>query len=205
METERRTLAHPIEVRADDDGPRLVGYAAVYGQVTEIAGYFREQIAAGAFDEAIGRDDVRALFNHSPDLILGRTAAGTLHLSTDGTGLRYEVQINEADPQAVGVLARVKRGDVDGSSFAFQVDDDEWEYPKGQLPLRTIRKVHLYDVSPVTYPAYAQTSVSARAEARAKELAAAPDAPVPQAAARDDNRRRRLALAERRTRSMREK
>jgi uncharacterized protein len=151
-----------------------VGYAAVYDSETVIRGGFdfREVVAPGAFDGALSRpDDVAALFNHDPNKLLGRLKSGSLRLASDATGLRYEVDINPADPQAQSVMAQVARGDVDGSSFSFIVTDDSWEAPaKGQaLPLRRIRNVQLIDVAPVVFPAYGATSVSARAEARAAE------------------------------------
>jgi HK97 family phage prohead protease len=167
-ETERRTVTMPVEVRADADAPGLSGYAALYGSVTEIAGLFREQIAPGAFAEAAGRDDVRALFNHDANFVLGRTTSGTLKLTDDNKGLRYDVDPPDTT-WARDLMVSVKRGDVSQSSFAFEVTEDEWEYGKrGEMPLRTIRKVRLYDVSPVTYPAYESTTVSARSLEAAK-------------------------------------
>jgi len=168
-EKERRVLGRPTELRrgADDAPTSLVGYAAVFNQETVVAGFFREVIAPGAFTDAIGRDDVRALYNHDPNYVLGRTAAGTLRLAEDATGLRYEID-PPATQWAADVLVTVGRGDVSGSSFGFEVNTDAWEYPpasSGQLPLRTIRAVTLYDVSAVTYPAYAETTAEARAKA----------------------------------------
>lgn len=169
-EQERRVLSQPLAVRTADDGPRIGGYAARFNAETVIAGLFRERIAPGAFAEAVSRDDVRALFNHDANWVLGRTKSGTLTLAEDEQGLRYEVVLNQADPDAASVLAKVQRGDVDGSSFAFSVDAEEWDYPPDAMPLRTIRAVHLFDVSPVAYPAYDTTSVSARtAAAKAPE------------------------------------
>ena len=168
---ERRVVKDPVEFRVSDDSPRIGGYAAVFNAETVIGGMFgfREQIAPGAFDEAIENDDVRALFNHDPSMLLGRTASGTLKLAVDKKGLRYDVEMPDT---AAGrdVMTLVKRGDVNGSSFGFIVEDDDWdesEVKKGKLPLRTIRKASLFDVSPVTFPAYPQASVSARSKAQA--------------------------------------
>ena len=175
MERETRALLLPCEARKGDAGgpTTLVGYASTYGRETVIAGLFREVVEPGAFNLALSRpDDVRALFNHDPNWLLGRTKSGTLRLSSDGEGLRYEVDINADDPNAQSVMARVERGDIDGSSFSFVVDAEEWEYPKEGLPLRRIKDVTLYDIAPVVYPAYGSTSVSARAEARAKQAPA---------------------------------
>lgn len=167
-ERERRIVGGHVEARAVEGEPtKLSGYAAVFNSVTEIAGLFREQIAPGAFADAANRDDVRALFNHDANFVLGRTTSGTLSLSEDATGLRYDVTPPNTT-WANDLMVSVQRGDISQSSFAFSVDDEKWEYPKGETPMRTIRKATLYDVSPVTYPAYTDTSVSARAIASAK-------------------------------------
>jgi hypothetical protein len=170
---ERRGLTEPVEWRADAGGT-ITGYAALYHVETVIAGYFREQIAPGAFAAALdGEDDVRALFNHDSNLVLGRTKSGTLALSETTKGLRYAIVLNEDDPEALSVRAKIKRGDVSGSSFGFVVLEDDWdesEVKRGKLPLRTIRSVELFDVSPVTFPAYPQTSVSARSRGEAADL-----------------------------------
>lgn len=173
---ERRAMREPIEFREADDAVTISGYAAVFNKETVIGGMwgFREKIAPGAFDDAIGRDDVRALFNHNPDILLGRTESGTLRLSVDKRGLKYDIDLPDT-AQARDVRTLIKRGDVSGSSFGFRVNDDEWDdspVREGKLPIRTITKVELFDVSPVTYPAYPQTSVSARSKAQAATEAA---------------------------------
>lgn len=169
-ETERRVVTLPVEARSVEGEPlRLVGYGAMFDSETEIAGLFRERIERGAFTDAVGRDDVRALFNHDPNFVLGRTSSGTLTLTEDGSGLLYDV-VPPNTTWASDLMVSVKRGDISQSSFAFSVDEDSWDYPKGQMPMRTIRKARLYDVSPVTYPAYESTTVSARSrEAAAME------------------------------------
>lgn len=170
--SEKRAATLAAETR-DDGAMVLRGYAAVYNTETTIAGMFRERIAPGAFDEAIPRDDVRALFNHNPDVVLGRTVSGTLALGSDDAGLTYEIQLNPADAEHQRVWQMVSRGDVSQSSFGFEVKGQEWgEVKRGELPLRTITKAKLYDVSPVTYPAYEETSVSARDLPTATEEAA---------------------------------
>lgn len=170
---ERRTVTDAVEMRAKDDGAATIsGYAAVFNKETLIGGSswgFREQIAPGAFDIAIEDDDVRALFNHDPNQLLGRTTNHTLKLSVDKKGLRYDVELPDT-AVARDVRTLIQRGDVTGSSFGFTVEEDDWdesEMKKGKLPLRTIRKASLFDVSPVTYPAYTQTSVTARSKAEA--------------------------------------
>ena len=151
------------EMRMDggEESRKVVGYAAVYDSDSEEMWGFRERIAPGAFENALG-DDVRALFNHDANMLLARTKSGTLKLSSDEKGLKYEF---EAPKTTAGndLLEMLKRGDVSQSSFAFTVDEERWDEKTGQKPLRTIVKVkRLYDVSPVTYPAYPDTTVAAR-------------------------------------------
>lgn len=175
---ERRCVHEAVEMRQSEEGhATLTGYAAVFEQEAVIGGSewgFREVIARGAFDDALGRDDVRALFNHNPDILLGRTKSGTLRLSVDQKGLRYDIDLNPDDPDAMKLRSQIIRGDVGESSFAFSIEDreqdEEWEKPKrNEMPLRRVKRAKLWDVSPVVYPAYATTSVSARS--KAEELA----------------------------------
>lgn len=178
-QVERRIVTGDVRAKKADAGPTVLsGYAALFNRETVIEGWFpfREVIQAGAFAETIKTDDVRGLFNHDSNYVLGRTSNGTVRLTEDTIGLQYEIDLNAADPDAMSVGAKVERGDVSQSSFAFQVAEDKWdesEVKLGKLPLRTIIRVApLYDVSAVTFPAYGDTTVSARAEARAKELTA---------------------------------
>jgi uncharacterized protein len=165
MERQTRVLETSVAVRTEGDSLRVSGYAAMYNRETVIMGLWREQVAPGAFRSALeGKDDVRALFNHDPNFLLGRTKSGTLTLSEDERGLRYDVELPNTRA-AQDVHEMIRRGDVDGSSFGFRIDDEEWDdtpTKKGKLPLVTIRTVELFDVSPVTFPAYPQTSVTAR-------------------------------------------
>ena len=140
----------------------ITGHAAVFDRETNIGGMFREVIRPGAFSAALlRRDDVRALFNHDPNFVLGRTSAGTLRLSQDERGLKYEID----PPTATWVRdlrESIKRGDVRESSFAFRIHQERWV--QGQTPLREVLEAELFDVSPVTYPAYTTTTVSARGD-----------------------------------------
>lgn len=171
-ERETRVVTQAVEARSDATAMRrLSGYAALYDTETVIGGLFREVIERGAFTKALQRgDDVRALFNHDANVILGRSTSGTLRLFEDALGLRYEVDL--PDTQAGRDLwTLVERGDVTQSSFAFAVDDQEWR-AGGELALRVVKDVRLFDVSPVTYPAYNETSVSVRSAAVAATAAA---------------------------------
>lgn len=167
----------PAEIRADDDGIRVSGYAAVFNQETDIGGAFREVIAPGAFKDAIGRDDVVFLINHE-GLPLARTRSGTLRLEEDEHGLRMETVLDPDDPDVKSVVSKMKRGDLDKMSFAFWPTVQEWD-DSGDIPLRTIREVVLYDVSIVTTPAYDGTEIALRSleqvrkERRQKNFAAA--------------------------------
>jgi uncharacterized protein len=161
MERERRSLLQPVEFRAEDDAGRIAGYGAVFNVITDIGGYFREQIAPGAFAKSIRSSDIRSLFNHDSALILGRTKSGTLRLSEDDTGLRYEVDLPDT---SAGRDLRVSmdRGDIDGSSFMFRATRQEWDDSDPDSPLRTILEAELFEVGPVTFPAYEEAQVSLR-------------------------------------------
>lgn len=176
MERERRAYYEGAELRASADGePRLTGYAAVFGERTDL-GYFTEEIAPGAFADVL-EDDVRALFNHDPDHVLGRTKSGTLRIEQDDRGLRFDVALNPDDPDATKLHSRVARGDISGNSFSFTVAADSWDYANPDMPHRTIERVgRLYDVGPVTFPAYEATVLSARSrEAASFEPPKPPD------------------------------
>lgn len=166
------------EIRAEGDEVRVAGYAAVFNQETDIGGMFREVIAPGAFDEAIGRDDVVFLINHD-GLPLARTRSGTLTLTQDSKGLRMETVLDATDPDVLSIVPKMKRGDLDKMSFAFWPEVQEWD-DSGEIPVRTIRKARLHDVSIVTTPAYDGTSIGLRsleahrlAETKRKNFSAA--------------------------------
>lgn len=133
-------------------------------------GGFREQIAKGAFTRALKeRQDVRALFNHSPDKILGRTASGTLKLEQDDRGLKMRCQLDPNQQWQRDLYSAVLRGDVNSMSFGFTCPEggDSWdeaidEEDRSRFARRTLLDVNLLDVSPVVYPAYLETSLSAR-------------------------------------------
>jgi HK97 family phage prohead protease len=189
---ERRIVDAGLEVRGEDEKRTLVGYAAKFNVRSEDLGGFVESIAPGAFDRAISEGhDVRALWNHNPDVVLGRTKAGTLRLSVDEVGLRIETDL--PDTQAARDLrVSVARGDVSQMSFGFRTKGDEWRTEDG-VPYRTLTDLDLYDVSPVTYPAYPQTEVSVRALDQARELAA----PAPPPAAPVERLARQIVALER--------
>jgi HK97 family phage prohead protease len=150
-----------LEVRAATGEPtRLVGYAAVFDELSENLGGFREKIAPGAFSKSLG-GDVRALFNHDPNIIMGRTVAKTLFLSEDQRGLRVEI-LPPDTTWARDVIASIERGDVDQMSFGFRTKKDDWEENPKQELIRTLIEVDIFDVSPVVFPAYPQTDIAVR-------------------------------------------
>lgn len=159
---ERRYVAHELEARAAGDTMVVAGYAAVFDSLSQNLGGFVERIAPKAFAKAVKENDVRALFNHDPNIVLGRTTNGTLKLAEDSRGLHYEVDLNPKNSRHRDLYEDVQRGDVDQSSFGFSTIDDEWGFTEQDYPLRTLKSVKLYDVSPVTYPAYLDASVGAR-------------------------------------------
>lgn len=169
-----------LETRADG-GKTAIGYGAVFyregdsGTEYPLGKGVAERVDARAFDAAIQRgDDVRALFNHEPDHLLGRSASGTLRLSVDESGLRYEIDL--PDTQAGrDVATSIERGDLSGSSFSFNVERADWSEENGR-DIRTIKSVRLFDVGPVTFPAYAATSAALRSEGDDSDAQAERDA-----------------------------
>ena len=186
-----------IEIRAKAEGGAanmLFGYAAKFDVLSDPIAGFREQIAPGAFSDVL-EDDVRALFNHDVNHVLGRRGAGTLRIHQDETGLSYEVDL--PDTQAArDLVVSVDRGDVSQSSFAFRVapNGDTWDENEDGIIIRTITKLsRLYDVSPVTYPAYPDATVAKRS-LESWQATRQTGSQALAEARRADSRRRLLAL-----------
>src|SRR5690606_24435849 len=157
-DVERRILRGEVRATA---GRRLEGYAAVFNVRSQDLGGFVEEIKPGAFQKALRRSDVRALFNHNPDHVLGRMRNGTLRLADDSRGLYFEIDLPR-NSFAESLLESVRRGDIDGASFSFTVAEggDRW-HDEGGLRVRTVHEIgELFDVGPVTFPAYEATVVS---------------------------------------------
>ena len=156
---DREMRCYSGEVRAEqqsDQPTRIIGYGSVFNSRSEPLWGFREIIKPGAFDDVL-TNDVRALFNHDPNFILGRSAANTLSLSVDDRGLQYNIVAPDTQTIRDLVIAPMMRGDINQSSFAFQVarDGEDWYQDDEGIVIREISKFsRLYDVSPVTYPAY---------------------------------------------------
>lgn len=151
-----------VEQRADGEIPGLRGYAAVFNKRSVELWGFYEIIAAGAFTNTLAAgDDVRALWNHDPNWILGRSTNGSLRLQEDEIGLLSEIDPLDT-PVNRGFVAAIERGDVTQMSFAFVAIDAQWDIDENEQWVRTILRAKLYDVSPVTYPAYPDTSIGLR-------------------------------------------
>ena len=184
---ERRFITQPVkvELRAEGNKPVIDGVGAVFYDGTPETEYVLwdfpgeravERIMKGAFSKVLSRpDDVRGLFNHDPNQVLGRTASGTMKLAVDRRGLVYEIDPDPEAPLARQVLSTLKRGDVNGSSIAFIVDEEEWSETKDEEGatniIRRIKSVTLFDTGPVTYPAYMATTAAARGEPVSMEVA----------------------------------
>ena len=152
-----------LRVMRDGDNPvKIEGYAAVFNKDSENMGFI-ERIAPGAFKNALKTSDVRALFNHDSNIILGRKSAGTLELKEDKKGLFMSVTPPDTQLVRDMVLTPIERGDITQQSFGFNIKSDEWKDLDKDVPTRTIMEVNeLYDVSPVTFPAYPDTEVALR-------------------------------------------
>lgn len=171
--------AFNFEVRAeqnDEHGHFLTGRPIVYDAKTDL-GWYDEIIALGALDDADLRD-VRFLINHNTDMIpLARSRNNnensTMQLSVDNEGMKIRVDLDtENNSEARNLYSAVERADLDGMSFMFTVDRDEWDEPDSDHPTRTITKLgKIFEVSAVTFPAYEQTSISARGLSDALESA----------------------------------
>ena len=154
-----------IRTAEDDEGKHIEGYAAVFNKLSVPIFGFREKIAPGAFKKTIKKEDIRALFNHDDNFVLGRNTAGTLELKEDKKGLF--TRTTPPDTQwAKDLMISIDRGDITGMSFQFRVVTDEWS-TQDSTPIRILKEAKLYDISPVTFPAYPDTSVSVRALAYA--------------------------------------
>lgn len=167
----RMTADGEIRIETRAGGKRtIIGYGAVFHREGDAGTEFRlnsravERIAPTAFERALReKQDVRGLFNHSRDHLLGRVSAGTMRLSADQRGLRYEIDLPDTQ---VGrdVAASIERGDLTGSSFGFQIakDGENWSPPIEGQRVRTLVDVNLFDVGPVVFPAYDGTTTGVR-------------------------------------------
>ena len=170
-----RSIEAGFRTREAEGGPIIEGYFAVFNSDYEIWPGAIEQVAPGAFTSALG-GDIRALADHDTRIVLGRTTAGTLELREDDRGLYGTIRINPEDQEAMNLYHRVQRGDVTQCSFGFDIVAEDYEHRPDGSDLWIIREVVLYEISVVTFPAYAETSVQARKDdintIRSRQLAA---------------------------------
>ena len=173
----------------EENGERIIeGYAAKYETETNI-GPFMESISRGAFDNVL-ENDVRALINHDPSLVLGRTSAGTLELTSDDVGLKYRVKLGNQQ-YATDLYESIQRGDISQSSFAFTIKDQTWSEDRSSRKVNEVAQ--LLDVSPVTYPAYKEATVVAREEEEeAKEIRTAEVKPSEKIKSKSKNKKMNL-------------
>jgi HK97 family phage prohead protease len=162
-ELERRALGGELRTSQDGDSRKISGYAAVFNSLSEpigglARGAFRERVSPQAFARCLrSNPDIRCLWNHSPDWVLGRTKSGTLRLAVDQRGLRYECDL-PVSTLGDSVWESIRRQDVSSSSIGFTVLLDSWD----DNNVRTLRDVELFDAGPVAFPAYGQTTATIR-------------------------------------------
>ena len=149
-----------IETR-DDEPPMIIGYSALFDVESLDLGGFVETIAPGAFTGTIKDSDVRSLFNHDANFVIGRNVAGTLELKEDKKGLLMEAVPPETQ-WARDLIVSIERGDITGQSFSFRTISDQWTNVEEGPDERRLLEVELFDVGPVTFPAYAKTDVAVR-------------------------------------------
>lgn len=154
MKRNGRIFDTRFEVREDSDGPLIVGHGAVFNSPSVDLGGFREIIAPGAFKRTLRQNpDVLSFFNHSPNYVLGRTTSGTLTVAEDLEGLAYQVRPPETS-WASDLLVSLRRKDIRGSSFMFSVVRQEWSKDEQGADLLIVQEARLYELGPVTFPAY---------------------------------------------------
>lgn len=155
-----------LQTRADNnetDEMKIEGYFVVFNSETKLFENYYEEISDKAFKD-IDLSDIRALADHDTAKVLGRTKSQTLSLSVDDKGLYGEITINKNDSEAVNLYERVKRGDIDQCSFGFNILDETMDTRADGSTKWTITEIELFEVSVVTFPAYADTAVEARSE-----------------------------------------
>ena len=171
--TERRVLApENVEMRvvraADGTPTQLEGYGAVFNKESVDFGNWVEVIAPGAFTNSLKTSDVRGLVNHDSNLLLGRTPK-TLHLTEDDKGLRFTIDLPNTQTGR-DTAESIDRGDITGCSFSFTTREDSWRQEEDGREIRTLVEIDtLYDVGPVTFPAYPDTEVATRSLEKARE------------------------------------
>lgn len=151
-----------FKIRSEEEGRYIEGYFIRFNEETELWPGAFEEVLPDCIDESLKNNDIRALFNHDTGIVLGRTSNNTLELKKDSTGLFGTVKINPNDKQAMDILARIERGDINACSFGFNTISEEiTERDDGTVKF-ILKDIDLKEVSVVTFPAYPTTSVQAR-------------------------------------------
>lgn len=157
-----RNMKSNLEIREEVEGEMfLEGYFVVFNRDTELWEGAYESIDPEAFTNTLG-NDIRALINHDTTLVLGRNKSNTLELKADTHGLWGKIKINSNDTDAVNIYQRVKRGDVSGNSFGFNILREETDFREDGSVKWTIKEIDLHEVSVTTFPQYEETSIQAR-------------------------------------------
>lgn len=185
-----------VEMRSasDDQQPKLSGYFIEWEKLSDpIYGMFQEKFAQGAFRNLDG--DIRALWQHDSSRVLGRTTNGTLTITEDKRGAKFEIIPDPEISWHQDAMRSIQRGDVTEMSFMFRCTKDMWDVSDPAMAIRTVLEADLYEVSPVTFPAYPQTSVGVRSaqEVFDSYKASLPDE-VPDLSKSLDIRKKRLEL-----------
>lgn len=151
-----------FHTRQENDERFIEGYFIRFNEETELWDGVFEEVAPEAVDDSLKNNDIRCLFNHDTNIVLGRTGNGTLELRKDEKGLFGRVKINPNDKQALDIYARIERGDINACSFGFNIISEEVQNRDDGTIKFILKKIDLHEVSPVTFPAYPTTSIEAR-------------------------------------------
>jgi hypothetical protein len=170
---ERMTFMGDVELRMDEErGPVITGLGVRYNKYSADLGGFVEVVLPGSGNKTIVEQDIRGLFNHDPNNLLGRKGAGTLRLASEDQGIRYFI---DAPDTQVGrdVIELVRRGDIPGSSFGFTLVNERsqsWAKTSRGYPVRQIHEYVMRDIGPVTFPAYGSTEPALRMLAEERSI-----------------------------------
>lgn len=151
-----------FQTRQENDAKYIEGYFIRFNEETELWEGLFEEVDPKAVDDSLKNNDIRCLFNHDTNIVLGRTGNGTLELKKDEKGLFGRVKINPNDKQALDIYARIERGDINACSFGFNIIDEEVQNREDGTTKFILKKIDLHEVSPVTFPAYPTTTIQAR-------------------------------------------
>jgi HK97 family phage prohead protease len=164
MEIKTRELYFRTDfhTRQENDERFIEGYFIRFNEETELWDGVFEEVDPKAVDDSLKNNDIRCLFNHDTNIVLGRTSNGTLELRKDEKGLFGRVKINPNDKQALDIYARIERGDINACSFGFNIISEEIQNRDDGTVKFILRKIDLHEVSPVTFPAYPTTTIQAR-------------------------------------------